>query len=215
MRLYLGILPLLIRFSAPAAEAHAQAAPTPDAVAIAKQLRTTGDPGPSLKVLTGRLRTLSERQVDAVADSLASFAISFPGDKSSNRVSRGVAIGTLLRSGTATDAVPYVGAAAHLLRIAERATDVPDRASAIFALTQLPDKGKSVRLLRDIASSTNPAAFVAVQELAGELAALGGLETLRELDRSGLVSERNARAELEWLRTSMDGASRNGGKPHP
>lgn len=189
--------------------AHAQgAAIVPEAVQVAAMLRSQGsvDFRFTFKLLTQLERPLSRASLDAIADSLAAFAISTVKDRTSDRTSREEALSVLARAGSASNRTPYDGAAARLLRVAENAVDLMDRVDATNLLSRVANKAAMISAFRTIATSSNLVAFIAVREL-GE--AHGGLEVLREFDRTNAVTEPRAVKELAFIARKQGWRSRS------
>jgi hypothetical protein len=177
----------------------------PTAAEVATLLRTRGHAGAAQAVLTQAYSVQPQQKMDEIADTLVVIAATFPGDDFRGAHTRGAALITLLLAGQGSSgivginrAVPYAGAVDRLIRIAETAQDVGISGQALDALTKLPDKSRLLPFLRQIATSQNAAAWVAVGILIRETGPEG--QTIaRELCRGGLVKERNAWEDLDRL----------------
>jgi len=134
----------------------------PSPAEVASFLRSRGQAGPALAVLTQLRARQSQKKMDEVADSLAAIAIGFPGTGYQPRLTRMNAQIALLESGMGRTGIPYSGASDRLMRIVEESQDIGVRASALFGLMELPDRLSRLPLLRKVATSRNPIAYRAV-----------------------------------------------------
>jgi hypothetical protein len=161
-----------------------------DAVRIAASMRSRGESGAALAILTQTRGPRSKQDLDAVADTLTEIAASLPGDDVTAVRTRNAARQTILLAGIGKSGTPYPGAAARLLQIAERSNS----GGALWGLTQLPNKTESLGYLRKVATSDSKIAYAAVGHLARDTGP-EGLAILRDLYRRGLITEPRARDE--------------------
>lgn len=171
----------------------------PSAHEVGELVRKSGIGGPAIAMLTrgdGGL-TLPER--DAIADTLVSIAISHPGnDTGAHRVRR-LALRTLARAAlNRGSGGPYPGGGARLLRIVQHAPEVWARAYALSAISLLADEQEAREILRLVAVSDNEVASDAIGHLVDRVGP-EGLAILKELHRTGAVTEPRARAALAGL----------------
>jgi hypothetical protein len=169
----------------------------PNAAEVAALLRGHEHPGQALAVLTQIRGPQPQQKMDEIADSLVSIASAFPGNDARGSRTRDAALVTLVLAGIgaregAERAVPYAGAADRLRRIAATANDVGIRGGALRGLTKLPDKTRLLPFLRDVATSQNIAAWVAVDILTSDTGP-EGKAIARELHRKRLVTQ-----EIAW-----------------
>ena len=151
--------------------------PTTDAKEVAHQLRSRGDPGMAVQVLTQRYGPQPAAKLDAIGDTLVAVALHFRGDSSKAIYARQAA---LLALATASkggrDGMPYAGGPERLLRLVNEGHS----GGALWAITQLPDQTLALELVTGVARSNNGMARAAVEELANSLGPRG-LTTLRRL----------------------------------
>jgi hypothetical protein len=143
--------------------------------------------------------------MDEVADTLMRIAIAFPGMDPQDVLTRSAAQITLVRAGLGEGGlamagkeargVPYAGAASRLRTIAESAHDIGIRAGALRGLVQVEESHQYLPFLRQVATSQNAVAWVAVTMLAEETGPAGHA-IARELYRQNLVNEPTAREML-------------------
>ncbi|MDP1860704.1 MAG: hypothetical protein Q8K82_18655 [Gemmatimonadaceae bacterium] len=174
----------------------------PNAAEVATLLRGHGHATGALAVLTQARGRQPQQKMDEIADSLVAIAVSFPGMDLRGAQTRGAAQATILLAGMGSSgivgidhAVPYVGAADRLMRIAETAEDVGMRGGALSGLTQLPNKTRLLPFLRHVAMSQNVVAWKAVTLLTEETGP-EGRAIARELYREGRVTQPTAREML-------------------
>jgi hypothetical protein len=174
----------------------------PNAAEVAALLRSRGDAGGALAVLTQVRGPQPQQNMDEIADSLVAIAVGFPGMDHRGVVTRAAAKETLLLAGLGYNglvgidrAVPYAGAADRLMIIAETSNDVGIRSGALRGLTLLPNKTGLFPFLRQVATSQNRAAWVAVSLLTKETGP-EGRAIARELYREGRVTQPMAREML-------------------
>lgn len=177
----------------------------PKAAEIAAALRIQGHSNGALAVLTQARRQQQQSAMHEIADSLVAIAATFPGTDIRATRTRGAALSTLLLAGQGqsgvvgiTSGTPYSGAVDRLMRIAETSNDVGIRGTALWALTQVPDRTRLVPYLRNIATSQNPAAHRAI-DLLNEEVGPPGRSLLLELYRGGLVTQPSAQEKLDRL----------------
>jgi hypothetical protein len=166
--------------------------PTP--AEVAAFLRSRGQAGPAIAVLTQLRVRQSEKKMDDVADSLAAIAIGFPGTGYQPKRTRMNAQIALLEAGMGRTGIPYSGARDRLMRIVEESQDIGVRASALFGLMELPNRLSRLPLLKKVATSRNPIAYRAVimlTEIDPE-----GRAIARELYQSGGVVDSTANETL-------------------
>ena len=162
---------------------------------VAMTLRTKGSVGESRAILRQLQQARSEEVLDAVAESLVDYIVS-KASSTVNLTSQRQAVDVLAASGRREGGgKPYPGAYPRLLRIVETADDTGLRGRALFAIAHQPDTAQALRMLRSVAVSNNPAAMMAVRDLAGYLGERG-LGVLRELHKSGEVKDLWAQREL-------------------
>ena len=175
----------------------------PSAAEVAVSLRTKGHAGAARTVLTQALRPKSPQELDEIADTLAAIAATFPGNDARGSATRMEALLSLSFAGQGDNgivgvahAVPYGGAAARLMRIAQTAQDVGIRAAALATLKSQPDRAKSLSFLQQVAKSQNEMAWVAVQILGNETGS-EGRAIAQQLFRDGSVTEAYAKSTLD------------------
>jgi hypothetical protein len=180
----------------------------PGAAEVAASLRGHGHASGALWVLTQAFRPQPRQKMDEIADSLVAIAVSFPGMDLRSVQTRGAAQSTLLLAGKGEggtmgtrSAVPYVGAADRLMLMAGTAQDVGIRGAALQSLTELPDKTRLLPFLRQVATSQNRVAWVAVSLLTDETGPEGHA-IARELFLKRLVTQPTA---LEMLARAAGG----------
>lgn len=187
-----------------AAEVRAQRVSSdPSPAEVASLLRTSGDPGAALSVLTQARGAQAQKKMDEIADTLVAIAISLPGSDQRSTSTRAIAQATLLQAGLGMTGIvgidrgiPYSGATDRLMRLVETAQDVGIRGASLFALTQLPAERQLLPFLRKVATSQNPVAYRALTILTEETGT-EGRAIARELYLSGGIVQPIAREMLE------------------
>jgi hypothetical protein len=171
-----------------------------DAAEVARSLRTSGDPGLALQVLTQQYGSVSPSKLNAIADSLVEIAMHFPGDSIKHVLTRQAALITLVDASRGSRGVAYAGGPERLLRLVQEGRS----GGALWGITQIPNKVQALQMIRGLATSQNPMAHEAVRALANDLGA-AGLEALRDLYRGNAITQREARqlasiiaANLKW-----------------
>jgi len=177
----------------------------PDAAEIAALLRNQGRYGTAISVLAQSRGPEPKPKLDAIADSLVVIAISFPGNDYRGGSTRMAALRALLAAGAGESGVvgiphgvPYTGAAARLMRMAETAEDVGISGTALWALTRLPNNAELLPYLQEFATSQNRVAYKAVDLLARQTGP-EGQAIARELYRRGRVTEPTAKDLLDRI----------------
>lgn len=177
----------------------------PNATEVAASLRTKGHVGGARAVLSQARGPKSQQQLDEIADTLVAIAAGFPGDDLRGGSTRLAALTTLVLAGQGDNgivgldrAVPYAGAAARLMLLAETAQDVGIRGGALSGLLALPSRSANLPFLRQVATSQNRVAWFAVY-LLGNDTGPEGRAIARELYRQGRVAEPTARKTLNGV----------------
>ena len=170
--------------------------PDTAAAEISRLLRTKGISGRALQLLRQEHGSQPRNKLDAIADSLTSIAIYYPGDSVRHMRVRIEALDVLAASGKAGRGIPYQGATSHLLQIALSESQL--RAGAVFALTQIANQGLALQSLRQVAVSRAGAAYVAIGHLARDMGPQG-LAIARQIYLQDSVREPRARQDLEGL----------------
>lgn len=161
---------------------------------IMRLLRSEGSSGWSLRTLRQSDGRVNPQQIEELADSLVSYVSGYPEEVSDpDRVLR--VIGVIARAGQpGGEGTAYRGAADRLLEIAEKSDETAG--AALFHLTQLPDKPRSLAGLSHIAASPGRGAPTAVRMLT-EYMGEPGLESLRDLHRRNALRNAAARELVE------------------
>jgi hypothetical protein len=161
---------------------------------IAVLLKTAG------RVLRAADTTVSSSQRNALADSLAMFAVStseldrkrsFDRDRSSPSLEAVIAI---TDAGLPQRNRRYDGAVPRLVRIAESAVDMRIRGAALSGLAQMPDSALVAAAFGRIASSASPVAYAAAQHLISYGAK--GDAVLRDLYRNNRAVDPTVKSQL-------------------
>ena len=203
-RLQFGVL-ALIGFSVHA-DAQASSPPAaqqlPIAAQIARSVRTSGNDGRALPILTQARRSERRALMDEIADTLAAIAINPSVNDLANARARSVAIGILFQSGKGNTGLaddvpgtPYSGATSRLRRIVELSSYVENRQVALKRLASLDHSSAMLGYLRQLALSSGRIAGTAVAILADDKGA-GGRAIARELYVSGVVTDATAKRFL-------------------
>lgn len=151
-----------------------------------------GNTGAAIRALRQQDGPHPRHELDAIADTLAAIAISYPGeDLASARIRDAARSALVLASVGRQGGTPYDGVADRLFRIAVQGND----GGALSALTRLRDRAQSRALLRSVAVSQHKLAFAAVDYVARRTGP-EGLAVARELYREKLVTEQYAREVL-------------------
>ena len=175
---------------------HAQQPAHPVVAREIAKARRSGHTGIATRILWQTDSVYSTATLDALADSLVAIVLETDSSEGA-RLLRSSALSALSVSGMSEGKVPYLGAGKRLFKIAQEAPRIGDRGEAIGAITSLANAAEVLALLRRIAVSDNPAAVGAVRNLWDMMPQKGGMEVLRELARSGAVTEPLARRELD------------------
>ncbi len=190
-------------------EASAQTTASPPAQAvslasrIARSIRTDGNDGRALPILTQARKPESRALMDEIADTLTAIAIEPSVDDVANTRARSVAIGFLHLAGLGESGLPgdvrgtpYSGAAKRLRRIAESSSYVDARAGALKRLSNLDRSSALLGYLRQQALLSSIVAATAVEILADDRGA-EGRAIARDLYRTKAVKNDLARRMLE------------------
>jgi hypothetical protein len=174
---------------------HAQVV-TNSAKDVAARLRTQGDAGDAVSILTQQKGRVPRAALDAIADTLVAIATQVSDDSSGMRMRRQAAL-TLAHAGSAhAGGVPYAGAGERLLRIA--LSSGGSKGGAVSGLTRLADSAEALGLLRRIAIADDQIAYAAVNALANEMGPRG-LEVARDLYAKSSVVREDARDILRHV----------------
>lgn len=176
----------------------------PTAAQVASSLRTKGHPAGARAVLTQARGPRAARQLDEVADTLASIAARFPGGDLRAVSTRAAALDALVDAGRGstgiddgTGGVRYAGAAVRLMRLAETAQSGGIRAAALTALVQLPDSVAHFPFLAKVAVAAQGEEAQAATTLLVNDTGPAGRAIARELYLAGRVKQWSARRTLE------------------
>lgn len=128
---------------------------------------------PNVRWLINVLRqvggTYPQPKIDELADSLVARALdsrAVSGDTSRYRAANDAVIALMLAgSGATASGVPYRGAFARLVKIHQTAQVVATRRRALAGLLMLPDRGQALAYLGNVAESSGPTAYTAVDYL--------------------------------------------------
>ncbi len=158
--------------------------------AVMQTLRAEGHPGGAWRTLQQMDGPVSRAVQDELADSMVAFALAVP-------TRSGSVISSLGGAGvTKSEGIPYAGAGERLLRIAY-AVKGEATVSALYYISQLPDRKQALAGLSAFGGSAHPSAYVAISML-GDLGP-DGVEALRLLWRQGTASNPEAKRRLEGL----------------
>lgn len=187
-------------------ELHAQPAPPQSAPSIAalvaRSIRTSGNDGRSLPILTQARGKERRELMDEIADTLVALAINPAEETLANSRARSVAISHLFLAGKGNTGladevpgIPYSGAAPRLRRIVESSAHDAVRSGALKRLSELDNSRSMLDYLRRCALWPNHVAGTAVTVLADEKGA-EGLAIARKLYESGLIKNAWAKRVL-------------------
>lgn len=187
-------------------ESHAQPVPPQSAPSIAalvaRSIRSSGNDGRSLPILTQAKGKERRELMDEIADTLVALAINPAEETLANSRARSVAIAHLFLAGKGNTGladevrgVPYSGAALRLRRIVESSAHDAVRQGALMRLSELEDSRSMLAYLRQCALWPNNVAATAVTVLADEKGA-AGLAIARTLYESGSIKNAYAKRVL-------------------
>jgi len=176
---------------------------------VARTLRAHGHAGYAVRVLTQTTGAQPREKLDAIADTLVSIAIAFPGADLRGARTRAAALSALLRAGArypvsesggkpGHQRVPYSGAAERLQVIAENAPDPGIAATALLSLPEMMNRAQLLPYLRRLAMSQNrvvPSVLIALDQETGA----EGVAILHDLFRKRLVTQPQAQELLVRL----------------
>jgi hypothetical protein len=207
VRLLLLVALLPVAGEAQAVDRKATAAEDRNATAatVAQALRFKGHARGGRAALTQAYGPRPQAALDAIADSMVAIATTLQGGDVRAHAIRTAALNALAAAGMGDNgivgsqrAIPYAGASARLIRIAEEAADVGIRAAALNSLKFQPNQPACLQLLSAIASSQNSVAWFAVHLLGNETGA-AGQAVARQLLRAGTVTEPEAKRTLDGI----------------
>jgi len=185
------------------APASSPAQTVPIASRVARSIRTDGNDGRALPILTQARKPESRALMDEIADTLAAIAIERSVDDVANTRARAQAIGFLHLAGLGESGLPegvrgtpYTGAASRLRRIVESSHYVDVRQLALKRLSNLDRSPAFLQYLRQHALGSTMLAAMAVEILADDLGA-EGRAIAQELYRTKEVRHDYARRVLE------------------
>ena len=199
----LEVLLIAFVFGVPAidgAPLHAQgASDARDAHAIAESIRQRRNVSHAVALLRQARGPEPQARLDAIADSVANIVISYPGSDTAALHIRSLAREVLTSATTGIRAgIPYAGGGERLLRIAQQASNVGERAAALSAITRLPSEEEALAILEAVAKSQNSVARLAITLLMTEMEE-PGLAILENLYRTAAVTQPRARLAIELL----------------
>jgi hypothetical protein len=176
-------------------DAHAQRSP---AAEIAHSLRTKGDDGRALPILTQARGRQPQFVLDEIADTLAAIAIGLPGYTVQSVRARSNAVTSLYLAGMgeaglpgAAHGVPYAGTSERLKRVSESSHDIGVRGTALQSLSDLNQTSQFLPYLRQVAVSNSRIAYIAVKILVKSRGP-AGRDIAQDLYKSGVVKEERA-----------------------
>lgn len=176
----------------------------PTAAQVATLLRIKGHPGQARALLTQARGPRTPREMDEVADTLLAIAATFPGNEYRSASTRTSALSALVDAGRGSSGIddgsagiPYAGAAARLMRLAETAQDVGIRAAALTGLVWLPDSVQYLPFLAKVAVAAQGEEAQAATGLLVHDTGPAGQAIARALYLAGTVSQWSATRTLE------------------
>src|SRR5687768_10773756 len=206
MRMIRCVVPLSVALSSVAGSTvlGAQAPANPrvarmdtEASTVAAELRTKGNPGPALYVLTQAYAPQPREKMDEIADTLLSIAVGLPGTDTVAHRTRTSAARTLMAAASidtmpAYDSDgrrpnPYPGGVDRLMKLVENSPDVGHQGSALRELQGIMDHNEYVAFVRQVAMSQSPAVLSAIRIL-NEDTGPEGAAVLRDLYEKGLIT---------------------------
>jgi hypothetical protein len=175
----------------------------PLASRVARSIRTNGNDGRALPILTQARKPESRTLMDEIADTLAAIAMEPSVDDVANTRARSQAISILHLAGLGESGlpggvpgIPYSGAASRLRRIVESSYYLDVRQLALKRLSNLDRSPAFLRYLRQHALGSTMVAAIAVEILADDRGA-EGRAIARELYRTKAVMHDYAKRVLE------------------